>query len=79
MLIIEDQRGDGQRAAGQTAGLEAVARDGVAEALLVATTTKHEEVGSNTGTLCAHWLLDRGWSAGSGRPVRLKEWTARVG
>lgn len=60
---------------------EAVARDGVAEALLVATTTKHEEVGSNSGTLCAHWLLDRGWSAGSGTgmPIRLKEWTARVG
>lgn len=41
-----------------------MARDGVAEALLVATTTKHEEVGSNTGTLCAHCLAPGLWLVG---------------
>lgn len=49
---------DGHQAAGrQEAMLEAVVRDGVAEALLVATTSetrKRVDVGSNT--LCAHWL-----------------------
>lgn len=50
---------DGHQAAGrqEEAMLEAVVRDGVAEALLVATTSetrKRVDVGSNT--LCAHWL-----------------------
>lgn len=66
---------DGHQAAGrQEAMLEAVVRDGVAEALLVATTgeTRREWRWAATRSVLTG-------SAGSGRLVRLKKWTARVG
>lgn len=69
---------DGHQAAGrqEEAMLEAVVRDGVAEALLVATTSETRREWTWAATRS---VLTGSAGSGTGRLVRLKKWTARVG